>query len=54
MRERLVADIPRELAQAEVRGRMLKGYGSAFDYPIESGSRSRPQTTFVRHGAFTR
>ena len=33
---------------------MLEGYASAFNYPIDSGSRSRPQTTFVRPGAFAR
>jgi HK97 family phage prohead protease len=54
MRERLVADIPRELAQVETRGRMLEGYASVFDWPIESGTASRPQTTFVKPGAFTR
>jgi HK97 family phage prohead protease len=54
VRERLVADIPRELAQVETRGRMLEGYASVFDWPIESGTPSRPQTTFVRQGAFTR
>jgi HK97 family phage prohead protease len=54
MRERLVADIPRDLAQVETRGRMLEGYASVFDWPIESGTASRPQTTFVKPGAFTR
>jgi len=54
MRERLIANIPRELAQVETRGRMLEGYASAFNYPIESGTRSHPQTTFVRPGAFAR
>jgi HK97 family phage prohead protease len=33
---------------------MLKGYGSAFNYPIDSGTRSRPQTTFIKPGAFAR
>jgi HK97 family phage prohead protease len=54
MRERFVADIPRELAQVETKGRMLEGYASVFDYPIDSGTQRSPQTTFVRPGAFTR
>lgn len=51
MRERLVADIPTELAQVSTTGRMLEGYASVFNYPIDSG---RGQTTFVKPGAFTR
>jgi len=54
VRERLIANIPRELAQVETKGRMLEGYASAFNYPIDSGTRSHPQTTFVRPGAFAR
>jgi len=54
MRERFVADIPRELAQVETKGRMLEGYASVFNYPIESGTSRNPQTTFVKPGAFTR
>lgn len=51
MRERLVADIPRELAQVETRGRTLKGYASVFNYPIPGWM---GQTTFIKPGAFTR
>jgi HK97 family phage prohead protease len=54
MRERFVADIPRELAQVETKGRMLEGYASVFNYPIDSGTPRNPQTTFVKPGAFTR
>jgi HK97 family phage prohead protease len=54
MRERLIANIPQEFAQVETKGRMLEGYASAFNYPIESGTRAHPQTTLVRPGAFTR
>ena len=54
MRERFVADIPRELAQVETKGRMLEGYASVFNYPIDSGTSRRPQTTFVKPGAFTK
>lgn len=54
IRERLVADISPELASVQTTGRMLEGYASVFDYPIDSGSPSRPQTTYVRPGAFTR
>jgi len=54
MRERFVADIPRELAQVETKGRMLEGYASVFNYPIDSGTPRRPQTTFVKPGAFTK
>src|SRR6266540_1003752 len=54
MRERFVADIPTELAQVEAKGRMLEGYASVFDHPIESGSSRHPQTTYVRPGAFAR
>lgn len=51
MRERLVADIPRELAQVEAKGRMLKGYASVFNYPIPGW---QGQTTFIKPGAFKR
>jgi HK97 family phage prohead protease len=54
MRERLVADIPRELAQVQSQGNMLKGYASVFDHPIDSGNALYPQTTYVKPGAFTR
>lgn len=54
IRERLVADLPTELAQIETKGRMLEGYASVFDHPIDSGTRGHPQTTYVRPGAFTR
>ncbi len=54
MRERLIANLPRELAQVETKGRMLEGYASAFNYPIDSGTLGHPQTTFVKPGAFTR
>jgi HK97 family phage prohead protease len=54
MRERLIMNLPRELASVETHGRMLEGYASAFNYPIESQERGQPQTTFVRPGAFTK
>lgn len=54
MRERLVADIPRELAQVQTKGNTLSGYASVFNHPIDSGNSVFSQTTFVRPGAFTR
>jgi len=54
MREREFASFPVEIAQVGTKGRTLTGYASAFDYPIDSGTHSHPQTTFVRPGAFTK
>lgn len=54
MREREYASFPMELAQASMAGRVLKGYASVFDYPIDSGVPGWEQTEYVRHGAFTK
>ena len=54
MREREFASFNTELAQVHAEGRTLTGYASVFNYPIDSGSSHRPQTTFVRPGAFTK
>ena len=54
MREREFASFNTELAQVQSSGRTLTGYASVFNYPIDSGSTHRPQTTFVRPGAFTK
>jgi HK97 family phage prohead protease len=48
------ASVQRELAQAGMKGRTLTGYASVFDYPIEAGTQSHPQTHFVKQGAFNR
>lgn len=41
-----------ELAQAKIEDRRLVGYASVFNYPIDSGTRSFPQKTYVRPGFF--
>jgi HK97 family phage prohead protease len=51
MREREFASFPLELAQVNTKGRVMEGYASVFNYPIESG---RDQKTFVKPGAFTK
>jgi len=48
------ASVLRELAQAQMKGRTLVGYASVFNYPIEAGTSTHPQTHFVKPGAFTR
>jgi HK97 family phage prohead protease len=48
------ASVQREFAQAQMQGRTLIGYASVFDYPIEAGHSSHPQTHFVKPGAFNR
>ena len=52
--ERHVAHLPLEVAQVSTKGRTLTGYASAFNYPIDSGTRHHPETTLVRPGAFTK
>lgn len=54
MRERLLADIPAEIASAKTSGNLMSGYASVFNYPIDSGVPSHPQTTYVMPGAFTK
>jgi HK97 family phage prohead protease len=54
MREREFASFPMERAQMASEGRMLRGYASVFNYPIDSGTTHHSQTTFVRPGAFTK
>lgn len=54
MREREFASFNTELAQVATTGRLLTGYASVFNYPIDSGNRHQAQTTFVRPGAFTK
>jgi HK97 family phage prohead protease len=54
MRERESASFSIEIAQVSTIGRTLAGYASVFNHPIDSGTSHRPQTTFVRPGAFTR
>ncbi|MGH2668691.1 MAG: HK97 family phage prohead protease [bacterium] len=49
-----IASFGVELAQAEMKGRRLVGYASVFNYPIDSGTTSTPQKTFVRPGFFDR
>lgn len=53
-KERQVAHLPLEVAQVATKGRTLAGYASAFNYPIDSGTRHHPETTLVRPGAFTK
>ncbi len=43
-----------ELAQAKIEDRRLVGYASVFNYPIDSGTKSFPQKTYVRPGFFDR
>jgi len=48
------ASFEREFAQAQMTGRTLVGYASVFDYPIEMGHPTHPQTHYVKGGAFNR
>jgi HK97 family phage major capsid protein/HK97 family phage prohead protease len=52
--ERMVMDIPLELAQAETKGNKLRGYASVFNHPIDIGGSRVPLKEFVRPGAFTK
>ena len=54
MREREFASFKPELAQVTTHGRTVNAYASVFNYPIEAGTSSHPQTHFVKPGAFTR
>ena len=54
MREREFASFPLELAQTTTKGRTMTGYASVFNYPIDSGVRSHPQSTFMMPGSFTK
>ncbi len=49
MREREFASFSFEVAQVASNGKIMEGYASVFNYPIESGPNQR---TFVRPGAF--
>ena len=53
--ERLVADIPVELAQVQTKGRTLSGYASVFNHPIPLVEQfGQKVTEFVRPGAFSK
>lgn len=50
-----VLAVPMEMAKAGIeRGRRMVGYASVFNYPIDTGTKLHPQTTYVRPGFFTR